>query len=484
MVDASIKLLGMTGLEDAAFLVTAYLASLEGLGAGEVGTEHHEVQSASVLLNLQEVPDHSTQHKTIDRVDVDRANWLLKWYRDNRAGREHLSRSPCDIQLRESGIMLNEEQKFILTRGWALSRTKQGGDPKYWAAAMKFHNYNLASIFPNLDKLGEVRSLTLKLKQHLDRYGTRNAGSLRLAVRDALATACIKEVAKLWSKGPHGRGQQPLYHRDSAAADRTAHYVLPVNIQSENRNSSSDVGSDKITKNTGERKHDWTHARDALVELRESAANYRKSLAPIIEKAGSIRYHAEGGEVRIRPLRRVAAWAWVIFALSLAAYVVVNNTAQRENMYERLGDGVQVITVLLVSIFGLVKLTSEDDNAIRNVILGRKILRNPSDVSKYLKVEWKDIYLAIVTAEEEIPWLEDHNICCSTVRATGNIRVPETPTVGDLVKIGIVPVGAVVYDVITGEMMTYSTRASGTVLYSQGGHFAHGDEIEESRRVG
>lgn len=153
-------------------------------------------------------------------------------------------------------------------------------------------------------------------------------------------------------------------------------------------------------------------------------------------------------------------------------------------MYERLGDGVQVITVLLVTVFGLVKLTSEDDNAIRNVILGRKILRNSSDVSRYLKAEWKDIYLALVTTEEEIPWLEDHNIGYSKARATGNIRTPGMPTVGDLVKVGIVPVGAVVYDIITGEMMTYSIAASGIVYYSQGGHFADGDEIEASRLVG
>lgn len=316
MVDTSVKLLGIAGLEDAAYLVTACLASLEGLaGAGEVDTEHHDTQSASVLLNLQEMRESSTTHGTIDRLNVGRANWLLRWHRDNRAGREHLHNSPDHIQIRQSGITLNEEQKFILTRGWALSGNKSGGDAKYWEAALKFHNYNLTGIFPKLDKLGEVKSLTLKLKQHLDRYGTRNAGSLRLPVRDALSTACIREVAKLWSEEPHGRGQQPQGHGDGAAAHRTARNVLPANIQSENGNSSCDVRSGNIAKNTGERKHDWTHARDALVELRESAAKCRESLAPIRDKACSIRYHAEGGEVWIRPLRRVAAWAWVIFAL-------------------------------------------------------------------------------------------------------------------------------------------------------------------------
>lgn len=47
----------------------------------------------------------------------------------------------------------------------------------------------------------------------------------------------------------------------------------------------------------------------------------------------------------------------------------------------------QTSITLLVSVFGLLKLTSEDENAIRNALSGYKILKTPSQIKTYLGLE-------------------------------------------------------------------------------------------------
>ena len=70
------------------------------------------------------------------------------------------------------------------------------------------------------------------------------------------------------------------------------------------------------------------------------------------------------------------AIGWVIVACIISVLVGALNLVKRNNAFERFMDSVSTATLLLVSVFGLIKLTSEDDNAIRNTLLGHKILRN------------------------------------------------------------------------------------------------------------
>lgn len=131
-----------------------------------------------------------------------------------------------------------------------------------------------------------------------------------------------------------------------------------------------------------------------------------------------IEQHPEGAKVRINIFKFIFAWVYVLFVLTASVSVGVLNVAGRENWYERLMDVVQTATLLLVSVFGLLKLTSEDQSVIRHTCLGYKVLRSPEDVMKAWGLETEeDLKIAIALKEDGYEWL-DRDGTCYAVGAT------------------------------------------------------------------
>lgn len=89
--------------------------------------------------------------------------------------------------------------------------------------------------------------------------------------------------------------------------------------------------------------------------------------------------------------RQIVAWIYIVSIVILSFLCAYLNIPGRDNIYDRVKDAFDVMTILLVSVFGLVKLTSEDPNALRNIALGRKLISTLEDANKYLSGDVKSL---------------------------------------------------------------------------------------------
>lgn len=157
-------------------------------------------------------------------------------------------------------------------------------------------------------------------------------------------------------------------------------------------------------------------------KLKTVNAEEEKSRAAAL-KLEYIKHHVEGGVVYGAWQKKLLARAYVLVTFVISVLVGVLNLARRNNYSERITDVVQTLTVLWVSIFGLIKLVSEDENAIRNTLLGKKILRTSNDVRRYARCA-NDLELkrAMMRARR-LRWLDPTQCCYVNVAMPGVIRV-------------------------------------------------------------
>lgn len=167
------------------------------------------------------------------------------------------------------------------------------------------------------------------------------------------------------------------------------------------------------------------------------------SVDTIMEAANilkSIKQHQEGGVVIRNRLQQAVAIGYVILASTFSILVGALDFAGRDNAFERVTDVATTATLLLVSVFGLVKLTSEDDNAIRNTLLGYKLLRNINDVERYYNRHRKErvpIQTALVAVNTPLHWLADSNTCYLQFRPLGSIAYTTGISARDMRQLGM-----------------------------------------------
>lgn len=145
-----------------------------------------------------------------------------------------------------------------------------------------------------------------------------------------------------------------------------------------------------------------------------------------------IKHTSGGGVVSAQAIVMVYAWLYVAMVISLSVLVYVRNWGGRENVMERISDVIWVVTTLLISAFGLVKLTSEDPHAIRNSLRGRRGLMNARQVYEYLEmpvldygVSWKDALKGMAAAwPGKMEWLSSEETCFCDGDRIGDIRLP------------------------------------------------------------
>lgn len=139
-----------------------------------------------------------------------------------------------------------------------------------------------------------------------------------------------------------------------------------------------------------------------------------------------IRSHPDGASCDTSRIKRQAALLYVVAAVTVSIVVGALNFSDRDNAFERLADSAQTATLLLVSVFGLVKLKSEDDNAIRNTLLGNKVMRSGSDIMKHLGLSnEEELKCLIARSTTPMPWLDAVGACYAVHGAGGSIRLSE-----------------------------------------------------------
>ncbi|KAI0559278.1 peptidoglycan-binding protein [Gracilaria domingensis] len=154
-------------------------------------------------------------------------------------------------------------------------------------------------------------------------------------------------------------------------------------------------------------------------------------------KIGQIGYHVEGGRVRLHPVKTFLWQSYVICSAIGSVLVGIINPAKRENWYERLFDGVQTLTFLWVGVFGLLKLTNEDQNIIRHTIFGEKIIREEEDVRTAVG-DINTCKLALINcAQTSLSWLSAEDLRFANPKCTGSVRIFGGLVASDAIKEGL-----------------------------------------------
>lgn len=169
-----------------------------------------------------------------------------------------------------------------------------------------------------------------------------------------------------------------------------------------------------------------------------------------------IGFHPEGAKKKRGKTWQVMAWIYVLGVNILAVLTAALNFASRENLFERLTDMVAVQTTLLVSVFGLVKLTSEDPNAIRNTLRGFKVLRHFEEVVKETKSNKDTEIKTILTlGGARSDWLDRNGSCYTAFAGGGLIRDTEGMSVSELKRAGWKFSNHSALNIITNRFVTF-----------------------------
>lgn len=157
-------------------------------------------------------------------------------------------------------------------------------------------------------------------------------------------------------------------------------------------------------------------------------------------KLSAVKYDAAGGRISSSALSLVVVWVYIVGVLALSVVVCTENWGGRSAWFERISDAVWVATTGLVSVFGLLKLASEDPNAIRHALSGRTVLTTARDIFLYLDPEcippgmhW-ETYLKVCAASLPMPceWAKDEQTSYLLDQVDGNIRIADGVTDRDL----------------------------------------------------
>lgn len=137
------------------------------------------------------------------------------------------------------------------------------------------------------------------------------------------------------------------------------------------------------------------------------------------------RYHNDNGLIyRYRAKWAVlAARLWVAFVSILAVATGILNFGGRENLFERITDSISVIGIGLFTIFGFVKIASDDADVIKNLLIGIKIMPRykniKSDIERHTDITVEEIMLM---AKGEVCWADPDSFCYSRTSRRGTFK--------------------------------------------------------------
>lgn len=155
------------------------------------------------------------------------------------------------------------------------------------------------------------------------------------------------------------------------------------------------------------------------IECSTSLSQIRRHIPYYMEKRVSLEPHPEGAKVQRNWISIWAARVYVVAVFVGSVLVAVMNLAKRDNIFERVSDAVQFASVFLFSVFGFLKLTSDDPNFIRNCFLGIRVIRTVDDLLDLWNLETEDdVKKVLALVKERQEWLEP-NGTCYVVSGTG-----------------------------------------------------------------
>lgn len=157
-------------------------------------------------------------------------------------------------------------------------------------------------------------------------------------------------------------------------------------------------------------------------ELKNAASSFRRESRDAHDYVRRLSRRRDKIYVTGLNWRRIAAWAYIIISIFFSSICAIQNWAQRENILDRFKDAVETASFLLITVFGLVKLTSEDPNVLKNLARGRAPVQDIMQASYFLSssaifrpsrpniiAEYLQLFLAVNV--NEVGWADAEGCC-------------------------------------------------------------------------
>lgn len=155
-------------------------------------------------------------------------------------------------------------------------------------------------------------------------------------------------------------------------------------------------------------------------------------LKEVLMRIACIKYTSDGATVSAPAMVLIYAWLYVLGGIVFSVLVGVYNWGNRDNALERVSDVVWVATTLLIAVFGIVKLTSEDPRSIRHALSGQMALMSARHVYEFLQIPlldegltWEDALKGVAAVSPgKLEWLGEYETNFCEGDRIGDIRLP------------------------------------------------------------
>lgn len=142
----------------------------------------------------------------------------------------------------------------------------------------------------------------------------------------------------------------------------------------------------------------------AMKELEEEYGHIKSSLENLKSVGGQ--FYVSNMKVRM-----YISWVYILIVISSAFTCSYLNLNRRSEIFDRLKDFVEIIGFFFLTVFGLIKLTTEDPNALKNLLIGRKFVKTLKEVSKYIGPSHESLQKYVSVSRERHFWLSRHGCC-------------------------------------------------------------------------
>lgn len=144
---------------------------------------------------------------------------------------------------------------------------------------------------------------------------------------------------------------------------------------------------------------------------------------------------------------RALAVLYTLLTFGVALIIAILDVAKRDNWFERLSDAFSVLGLLLFTVFGLVKLSSEDENVICSTILSNRILRSEDDVVRDLRLKTVDDlkYALCLPYSDSFEWLHLQDCSFASMEPSGSLKLFGGMSLVEFRKTGAVIISDLVF---------------------------------------
>ncbi|PXF49158.1 hypothetical protein BWQ96_01107 [Gracilariopsis chorda] len=164
----------------------------------------------------------------------------------------------------------------------------------------------------------------------------------------------------------------------------------------------------------------------------------------------------KNGFIRGQRRNRLLVWLarlYLVVTAALSIFVAAENVGNRDNLFERITDGLATVTACWFTMLGLRKVQSDDEKIIRHMVLGIIPIQHADELVSYLQTDAETLKVALSRNVQDYAWLSPNQCCFVKGKAIGNLEVLGGLDAFSCDRAGLLEVDkGVVYDVVNAML--------------------------------